>query len=159
MKLTVLSILIFMLLAGLAMVQMDANTDNHIQELSETEMLTTHGTATTEACERRTNVGDGEDGPRSNICNSKDCWLEWNGQGWSSFKQIGLGYVWCMGEYDANNDCYIFDIDQGTQDCAFRQEYWGPFCHGWFARPFIWVVLVEGVIDKPRDAPCTSSSS
>ena len=48
MKLTVLTILILMLMAGLAMIQMDANTENQIQVtenqiqvLGETEMLTT----------------------------------------------------------------------------------------------------------------------
>lgn len=43
MKLTILSILILMLVAGLAMVQMDANTENKIQVLSETEMLKIQG--------------------------------------------------------------------------------------------------------------------
>ena len=50
MKLTVLSILILLLVAGLAMIQMDANTknqsqvtENQIQVLRETEMLTTQG--------------------------------------------------------------------------------------------------------------------
>ena len=43
MKITVLTITILMLVAGLAMVQMDANTENQIQVLRETEMLTTQG--------------------------------------------------------------------------------------------------------------------
>ena len=43
MKITVLSILILLLVAGLAMIQMDANTENQIQVLRETEMLTTQG--------------------------------------------------------------------------------------------------------------------
>ena len=56
MKLTVLSILILMLVAGLAMIQMDANTENQIQVLRETEMLTTQGLGDCELAQWGTDV-------------------------------------------------------------------------------------------------------
>ena len=59
MKLTVLSILILMLVAGLAMIQMDANTENQIQVLRETEMLTTQGLGDCELAQWGTDVAGG----------------------------------------------------------------------------------------------------
>ena len=66
MKLTVLSILILLLVAGLAMIQMDANTENQSQVLRETEMLTTQGLGT---CQKVVNRAD-----TTGVCADKWCY-------------------------------------------------------------------------------------
>ena len=118
-----------MFIAGFAMVKMDANTDNQIQVLSKTEMLTTHGGEEINPCQERSNVADGEDGPRASECNSVGCdtWITVWGD-IESDKRLGYGYVWCMGKPNVNFDCKIWDKPEGTQDCAEIRYYWGAFC-------------------------------
>lgn len=153
MKITVLTILILMFMAGLAMVQMDANTDNQIQVLSETEMLTTHGGEEINACEERSNVGDGEEGPGADLCDSFGCRNIMEDGVWISYKQGASGYVWCMGLPNANFDCKIWDVPQGTQECALQKQYNGRFCLPWKHREDIWI-MINGVTNEPRDKPC-----
>lgn len=149
-----------MLIAGLAMVQMDANTENQFQVLSEIEMLKTQGAFSVDACEEFTHVAEGDQNRHEN-CKTKDCQTYWNGWGWSSYKQRGHTYVWCNGAtVNPAKDCLTAtNEEEGYQECAERQEYWGPYCNSWFARPFVWNVIIPAVQNTPHDPyiPCSSS--
>ena len=126
MKITVLSILILMFMAGLAMVQMDANTENQFQVLSETEMLTTQGFG---ACQRV--VGDKD---TDGVCADKACYTVASTLGVSRIKRkrVAEKYTKCKG-VDPTRDCfYILDIDDDgmidTQICAKVFQY-AVSCH------------------------------
>ena len=148
-----------MLVAGLAMVQMDANTENKIQVLSETEMLITQGALSVNGCEEKAFVYPG-DPNRWDICKTKDCQTFWNGFGWASYKQKGDIYTWCTGVKNPSKDCVTAsNINEGLQSCGVRQEYWGPYCHSWFARQLLRDLKIAYVHDRPHDpnVPCSSS--
>ncbi len=160
MKVIVCTLVFLFLIGGLTLMHVDSNTELPFQSLSAVEMLTTQGAG---QCEKVDTFLNG--GPKAAECSTKDCWFEWNGKGWSSFKRMALGYDWCNKTFDANKDCITYthhrDVDEenpplliGTQDCAFLQEYWGAYCIGWFARPFVGVETVEFVKDVQRAVPC-----
>jgi hypothetical protein len=162
MKITVLTILILMLMAGLAMVQMDANTENQIQVLRETEMLTTQGAATqVDECTERSFVPEGGIGPKSWACDSSNgCVNETdihNGIDFS-YKIVGVGYNWCMGQVNVNKDCNIWPRERGFQRCAAVLSYWGHDCDKWRPRHASWI-KINIVVDALRIAPCVGSSS
>ena len=151
MKITVLSILILMLVAGLAMVQMDANTENQIKKMSETEMLKTQGSYAVDGCEEFSHVPVNSP-HRTDFCKTKDCQTIWNGLGWSSYKQWGHAYVWCLGKVNNSKDCLTANREgEGYQECGRKREYWGPYCNGWFARPFLYNLLIESVQNTPHN--------
>lgn len=128
MKISVLTILILTLMAGLAMVQMDANTENHIQVLSETEMLTTQGLG---ACEivvgpNKDPVGD---------CADKACYTVKSvfGIAYTLAKHVADPYEKCKG-FDPNHDCFELivkdkDGNKLLQVCAYKHVYRFA-CHG-----------------------------
>ena len=161
MKITVLTILILIFMAGLALVQMDANTENQIQVLSEKEMFRTQGAATTDICEKDKFVEDGHP-KRLDFCKTKDCQLEWTGFGWKSYKQFGHLYNWCLDNFNRNWNCKTAEwgnINEGTQSCGHRQEYIGPNCISFLAIPQLRDLIIPQVERIPRDPtiPCSSS--
>ena len=161
MKITVLTILILMLMAGLAMVQMDANTENQIQVLRETEMLTTQGAAPqVDECTERSYVYDGDPGPKSWACKSSDCVNETDISSGAefSYKIDGYGYNWCMGQANVNTDCKIWPRSIGYQNCALLTAYWGHDCidnEEWRHRYCKWI-KINPVTNEPRAVPCNN---
>ena len=122
MKISVLTILILMLMAGLAMVQMDANTENQIQVLSETEMLTTQGLGVCEIV-----VGPNKD-PVGD-CADKACYTVTSvlGIAYTLAKHVADPYEKCKG-FDPNHDCFELivkdeDCNELFQACAYKHEY------------------------------------
>lgn len=132
MKITVLSILILMLMAGLAMVQIDANTEDQIQVLRETEMLTTQGLG---VCQKLVTDADGLD---EDPCGDKNCrWLYWTtiwvweGEGsqrkWVPKlvdvfgKRTAVAYNKCEGQ-SFDKDCFT-NNNIPPQKCAEETEY------------------------------------
>lgn len=110
-------------------------------------------------CEEFTYVAVG-DPNRLDFCKTKDCQTFWNGKGWSSYKKIGDTYTWCTGKVNPAKDCLTASNEnEGVQSCGIRQEYWGPYCHSWFARPFLWDLKIAAVQNVPHDpnVPCSSS--
>ena len=84
-------------MVGLAMIQMDANTENQIQVLSETEILTTRG------------QGDGDcevpflnPDPQHDKCKNKDCYYVIPLL--IASKHVKRTYLTC-GRKDPNHDC------------------------------------------------------
>ena len=149
-------------MAGLAMVQMDANTENQIQVLSETDMITTQGAApqVTE-CTEASYVYDGGFGPKSWLCNSSDCenLTDIDSGLVYSFKQDGFGYDWCMGQANLRKNCEIWPTANGVQVCALVKLYWGHDCDEgdkwkFWKRKWITTNWVGSVL---RDEPCSSS--
>jgi len=134
MKLTFYAILILALIAGLALLQVDSNTDTPFQALSQTEMLATRGAGT---CETYRPVY-----PSSGSCASSDCETSWNGSGWSSSKRSGGGHAVC-GEESSSTDC--FTSDEYNQQCAEQYDYVGPYCISWFRTGYITRIWTNGV--------------
>ena len=134
MKITVLSILIFMLVAGLAMIQMDANTEdanteNQIQVLRETEMLTTQGLGTCET------VVQGA--ARFGHCAEKSCqsigWYEVPQEGMSQpllvelfITQSTIAHNQC-GKFSWTTDC-VPNMNVPQIPCASGILYYDPDC-------------------------------
>ena len=122
MKITVLTILILTLMAGLAMIQMDANTENQIQVLRETEMLTTQGLGPCEVATLDTDLVGG--------CATKACFplgiLNW------AAERTGEDYTACRVKSN-DFDCIVgavFNPD-GTvnmQTCANGTIYRNGVC-------------------------------
>lgn len=136
MKLAVLSILILLLVAGLAMIQMDANTENQIQVLRETEMLTTQGLG---VCQKLVNEADQ---PGDEPCGDKSCYhlytiVVWNGSQPSLVDIFGwrraVAYNQCKGN-DPDKDC--FTNNNRSQKCAEVWEYSDNNCFSFYAGPF-----------------------
>jgi len=134
MKLTFYAILILALIAGLALLQVDSNTDTPFQALSQTEMLATRGAGT---CETYRPVY-----PSSGSCSSSDCATSWNGSGWSSSTRSGGGHAVC-GEESSSTDC--FTSDEYNQQCAEQYDYVGPYCISWFRTGYITRIWTNGV--------------
>ena len=133
MKLTVLSILILMLVAGLAMIQMDANTEeanteNQIQVLRETEMLTTQGLGT---CEEVVNEPARSGGCADISCRSAG-WWEITDPNMSQTiivelfeTQSGRAYERC-GRFSWDTDCV--PNPNTREHCATRILHYDPDC-------------------------------
>ncbi len=128
MKLTVLSILILLLVAGLVMIQMDANTENQIQVLRETEMLTTQGLGPGD-CKYVTNNPD-----TTGYCGNKSCTLK-STYGFGSRKvdvyekQTAVAYNKCSQGQHPFRDCLHKTDSNGNlewQTCATIKEYHKP---------------------------------
>ena len=126
MKITVLTITILMLVAGLAMVQMDANTENQIQVLRETEMLTTQGLGVD--CKRPWP----NDVPAHNKCKPKDCHVvvSINGIPLIVSERVSHVYEQCT-LFSPIDECVpkIFKHEDGSleqiwQPCATTTYYW-----------------------------------
>ena len=118
MKITVLTILILMLMAGLAIVQMDANTENQIQVLSETEMLTTQGLG---ACQLAQH-GPDDDGE----CADKACYVVLPLPHIVA-KHEAMAYKRCK-DPSPNNDCievHVFNEngEELAQVCVVKKYY------------------------------------
>ena len=132
MKITVLSVFILMLAAGLAMIQMDANTENQFQVLNETEMLATQGFGD---CERVVHLpaADGE-------CADKRCYTVTRIKNtpfpYIVAKHVALKYYHC-GAFDPNKECFEFQLvdengKEHVQYCARKHEYYficSPLLH------------------------------
>ena len=126
MKLTVLSILILMLVAGLAMIQMDANTENQIQVLRETEMLTTQGLG---PCEQVVNNADMAGGCGNESCNFERTHGSDSRQVDVYVKQTAVAYNKCSQGQHPFRDCLHKTDSNGNlkwQTCAIIKEYYKP---------------------------------
>ena len=155
MKLTVLTILILMLMAGLAMIQMDANTENQIQVLRETEMLTTQGLG---PCEQ---VLSHTDQPRD-PCGDKECHYRGTVQIEADSQTHTLhvyGIQWAIaynqcGGYHPNKDCVhkIRNNQLQWQLCALVEVYLDQFCEG-----VLWDYEAEETQDFENIQGCPNS--
>ncbi len=162
MKLTVLSILILLLVAGLAMIQMDGNTENQIQVLRETEMLTTQGLGD---CEEVVNSAD-----VAGNCGSIPCTPAGNiGSVYYYYKQTAIAYDKCDGFNPYNTtDCVLRkDISGNTiwQPCAELIYYSWHLLNGCdeMYRDYSYKIQVEDVSNVPGcwevDIPVSGTSS
>lgn len=113
-------------MAGLAMVQMDSNTENQIQVLRENEMLTTQGLG---ICERVVGGKDAVGDCADIACHTIASIL---GVPTRKAKHVAVPYDKCRG-FDPVRDCFEiqkFDKDGNEllQVCAIRYEY-AVSCH------------------------------
>ena len=163
MKLTVLTILILMLMAGLAMIQMDANTENQIQVtenqiqvLGETEMLTTQGLG---HCEYVVNSAD-----QTGNCSAESCTFKrTSGEDSQTVDvyeiKVAVAYNKCSAFNNRNvRDCWdrvkSDGITPAIQRCAYINEYHKPSSSNWSGCHDIYYfttrdVLVQDVYDVP----------
>ena len=148
MRLTVFSTLILVLMVGLTLVQMDANTNTAFQTLSAAETLATQGAGrTVSACTRMQEGSHFADRPE---CGDIDCWKERDGNGWVSFKQIGNKFAVCLGG-SSSLDCIT--TDEYTQDCAERYKFIGPNCYEYTGKSS--GVPVDAVYTVPTSHSCS----
>ena len=146
MKSTFFAILVLVLMIGLTLVEMNANTQTPFQALSEAEMLTTQGAG---ACEREktefVNAGH---------CASIACETWWNGLGWSSKRMSGGSKIIC-GTRSTIKDC--FETGENNQLCAEGAQYYGPYCQAWFQTNIVLRAWTMGIFTLPAAGPCTTS--
>ncbi len=151
MRLTVFATFILVLMVGLTLVQMDANTNTALQNLSEAEMLATQGAGRDVAdCTRMQEGSHFADRPECGEI--EDCWKEWTGKGWVSFKQIAGEFAVCLGK---SNTLDCITTDEYSQVCALRYEYHGGNC--WKRTGTIYEVEVDAVYTVPTTNECSSS--
>ena len=113
-----------MLVAGLAMMQMDANSENQMQALHETEMVTTQGLG---LCKR---VVGGKDSV--GYCADKACFQIPSQEVFDKMAEIvAKPYMKCKG-VASRHDCFEYrvfkDGKEILQICALFKEY-AVICH------------------------------
>ena len=150
MRLTVFATFILVLMVGLTLVQMDANTNTAFQPLSDAEMLATQGAGrNVSACTRMQKGSHFADRPE---CADIDCFPQWTGKGHMSYIQEAHEFAVCLGK-SSSLDCIT--TDEYTQVCALRYEYHGSTC--WKRTGAIYEVQVDAVYTVPTTNKCSSS--
>lgn len=123
MKSTIFAILVVVLMAGLTLVQMNADTETPFEVLTDAEMFTTQGAG---YCPSQIYCIEGRSGYS---CSQKDCDPDWSTL--TSVKQEAQGYECCSSRYDSDTvACRSDDSLANLQVCATRYHYANPFCWG-----------------------------
>ena len=114
MKSTIFAILVFVLMIGLTLIKMNANTETPFQALSAAEILTTQGAG---SCEDW-GIYESEWGEP---CGDSDCRDHW----WYSVSREGKEYRYC-GVAASDRDCRM--VAANKQTCAIKRVHLGPGC-------------------------------
>lgn len=128
MKSTIFAILVVVLMAGLTLVEMNANTPTPFSVLTDAEMLTTQGAG---RCPTLVTCIEG------GSCSQEDCDPHWSTL--TSVKQEARGYE-CCSEYVRSDTemCRYHDTSLNLQICAIRYHYSNPFCLGRSSVTGVW---------------------